>query len=165
MRCWRRNDDSTKTNPGCYVFPYQEDAADHRTGPEPPRAAHPVSWAAASSPPVAPFPSACSPFPLGVARAFASGCSSDLEPLPPPGLIQISQVLWIEDPGPRGRAETAGWVGDGKAVAIEEGTSPEGTFKVGIAPPGRRDEREGDERIWILLLLHMRIRTLFYKVV
>jgi len=73
--------------------------------------------------------------------------------------------LWIEDPGPRGRAETAGWVGDGKAVAIEEGTSPEGTFKVGIAPLGRRDEREGDERIWILLLLHMRICTLFYKVV
>ena len=38
------------------------------------------------------FPSACSPFPLGVARAFAAGCSSDLEPLPLPtgsGLIQI----------------------------------------------------------------------------
>jgi len=164
MRCWRRNDDSTKTNPGCYVFPYQEDAADHRTGPEPPRAAHPVSWAAASSPPVAPFPSACSPFPLGVARAFASGCSSDLEPLPL-STGPHPDFTGFVDPGPRGRAETAGWVGDGEAVAIEEGTSPEGTFKVGIAPPGRRDEREGDERIWILLLLHMRIRTLFYKVV
>ena len=110
MRCWRRNDDSTKTNPGCYVFPYQEDAADHRTGPEPPRAAHPVSWAAASSPPVAPFPSACSPFPLGVARAFASGCSSDLEPLPPPGLSRFHRFCGSRIRAPAGgRRPRGGW--------------------------------------------------------